>query len=167
VELCGEIVPTRFDAGRAGVMPGKGERSQVGFDEVLEYCALLDQGARDVPVKEAWETIVGCAEKDLREMTRAPTSYTLGNALQHEITPCTSDHPPTAGSVAGSQCATTVRSRRSCHSMIAGTTAAAAAEEYRAGIANERLEEAGAEEVERARASVDAGMAAVPGAIWA
>jgi len=89
VELCGESVPTGFDVGRTGVMPGRNERSQVGLDEVLEYCALLDQGAKDVPVKEAWETIVDRAEQDLREMTRAPTSYTLGNALQHEITPLT------------------------------------------------------------------------------
>ncbi|KAL1530357.1 hypothetical protein AB1Y20_001265 [Prymnesium parvum] len=89
VELCGESVPAGFDAGRTGVMPGKNERSQVGLDEVLEYCALLDQGAKDVPVKEAWETIVDSAEKDLRDMTRAPTCYTLGNALQHEITPLT------------------------------------------------------------------------------
>jgi len=87
VELCGESVPAGLDAGRTGVMPGKGERSQVGFDEVLEYCALLEQGAKEVPVKEAWETMVDRAEKDLRDMTRAPTCYTLGNALQHEITP--------------------------------------------------------------------------------
>jgi len=42
-----------------------------------------------VSVKEAWETIVDGSEKSIREMTRAPTSYTLGNALQHEVTPLT------------------------------------------------------------------------------
>ncbi|KAL1525154.1 hypothetical protein AB1Y20_020025 [Prymnesium parvum] len=70
-------------------MPHRVERSQLGLDEVLEYCALLDQGAKDVPVKEAWETIVDGSEKSIREMTRAPSCYTLGNALQHEVTPLT------------------------------------------------------------------------------
>ncbi|KAL1496749.1 hypothetical protein AB1Y20_014339 [Prymnesium parvum] len=89
VELCGEAVPAGFNAGRTGVMPHRVERSQLGLDEVLEYCALLDQGAKDVPVKEAWETIVDGSEKSIREMTRAPSCYTLGNALQHEVTPLT------------------------------------------------------------------------------
>lgn len=90
VELCGEAVPSGYSAGSTGVMPGnKNDRCQVGIDEVWEYCALLDQGAKDVPVKEAWETIFECSEKSLREMTRAPSYYTLGNALKHEITPLT------------------------------------------------------------------------------
>ncbi|KAL1524478.1 hypothetical protein AB1Y20_019372 [Prymnesium parvum] len=90
VELCGEDVPPGFNAGTTGVKPGSADRSQVGMDEVWRFCSLLEQGARDVPVKEAWETIVECAERSLRDMTKPPTSYTLGNALYHEIAPLTS-----------------------------------------------------------------------------
>ncbi|KAL1521725.1 hypothetical protein AB1Y20_021380 [Prymnesium parvum] len=46
-ELCGENVPSGYNAGRTGGMPGKpgrADRSQIGIDEVWEYCALLVHG---------------------------------------------------------------------------------------------------------------------------
>eukprot|EP00327_Prymnesium_parvum_P000545 CAMPEP_0182828522 /NCGR_PEP_ID=MMETSP0006_2-20121128/17523_1 /TAXON_ID=97485 /ORGANISM="Prymnesium parvum, Strain Texoma1" /LENGTH=354 /DNA_ID=CAMNT_0024955901 /DNA_START=39 /DNA_END=1099 /DNA_ORIENTATION=+ len=89
LELCGESVPAGFSAGITGVMPCCANRSQVGIDEVWRFCNLIDQGARDVPVKEAWETIVECTEKNVRDLTKPPSSYTLGNALSHAIVPLT------------------------------------------------------------------------------
>lgn len=84
MELCGEAVPAVYDSAGSGVMPGKAQRCQMGRDETLEYRAMLDLDAKEVPIREAWKAMVDASEAALRVITKAPLMYTVGQALREQ-----------------------------------------------------------------------------------